>query len=1297
MKFRSISIGLVIALIMSVFNVSVFADESTTSLVNKIVIGGDDFTAQGLSSLSTAVKDADPTALGGYVYGINSIAKGENKFYTNDNVYDFGPYMQNGYFNFKIFVEAGTAGTVSGNFKLMLRSTYGVATFSDIPLSDITAGSWQEFSFKLSDLQLSKIKTLSSTGEEVAFYTKICGLSIKYDQTDAPNIKVKDISVSIPSNATMSTLIKNENGSLTLNWSCEDTSAAMYDVYKNGVVILNNTSDTTYTDNNPLKDAVNSYYVVSKDSTGNTISTGYECSQVIYDDEYVKKLQIYTNADKFTSGIKNKDKATGTIVRATSPTAGGLTVCGVETVSSGIQCTFSNTDVEYDLTNYINDSYVKIPMYVKPGASGKIDGTYKFCFEAKSGVACNSYTLSNIHEGWNFINIKLSDLTFSQVSSSGVYRYTRTVGINIAYTGDEAPSIYVCDIALWASVKTEINSVEETNGKLTISWDTAAADATKYDVYRNGRVVASDITEKTYTDNTPAINSLNKYKVAAKDANGDLIGISEEKGRAVYDNKYVKLYSVYDNAARSDLNVGKQINDKNSTEGISKKSSTSIIPGTSISLEGAYYGDKGIYRFQADDLKKDMTDFYNDGYLRFLIKVSPYDEENIGTLRVYLNSTKGNATNYYTVPVSEYNSWIPVEIKLSDMTPISTTEERIKLINGISMVFTGEKPNADIYLQDIGFWGINTPSVSVVKTNSGADVSWVSYNRNAAEYNIYKNGSELLSTASASFDDDNVFAPYKGTYSDASVISDSVNVYSVAVLDSSKNVLTQSNGDIGFVDYGSDQFKIIGSFKNNRFDSDYTNSNDSSDHNRFEATGNGANNNSAINLIGGTSLGFENITADSEMNVIDKLNSYGLDGLKENGKLKFLVYVKTNGAFDNCDLSVRLGDSAEWYNVSAISNCWTMVKADINDVYSNENVNSLSIKYNGSDTVSVYVQDIGIYIPNSFIKYSTRDILTALPHDNVISDIYLNNTDTAVTPAYVAASYNGNELDDIQLIDNVTIAPHSTYKYEITNLKVNENNTNQIIKTFMFNNMTDITPLMVSSPDDKAYARNSVLLYKKSSTADAKKTLRVNCLGDSITVGYGAVYTTGDDTTTKHPYHSFWAEDYDLNARNYGVSGSTVANYSGTNDSSFVERYSAMANDADVVTILGGVNDFYSQYAVGTINDTAKNTFYGAYKSMVEGLMTKYPDAQIVLFIPLNAPARELYREPRKNAIIEIGKLYNLPVIDLNTDEIAGSSYGFDIEKYSTDNLHPNAEGQKIIAKYMMDKMVQCGIISIVE
>ena len=100
---------------------------------------------------------------------------------------------------------------------------------------------------------------------------------------------------------------------------------------------------------------------------------------------------------------------------------------------------------------------------------------------------------------------------------------------------------------------------------------------------------------------------------------------------------------------------------------------------------------------------------------------------------------------------------------------------------------------------------------------------------------------------------------------------------------------------------------------------------------------------------------------------------------------------------------------------------------------------------------------------------------------------------------------------------------------------------------------------------------------------------------------------------------------------------------------------------------------------------------------MVEGLMTKYPDAQIVLFIPLNAPARELYREPRKNAIIEIGKLYNLPVIDLNTDEIAGSSYGFDIEKYSTDNLHPNAEGQKIIAKYMMDKMVQCGIISIVE
>jgi lysophospholipase L1-like esterase len=115
-----------------------------------------------------------------------------------------------------------------------------------------------------------------------------------------------------------------------------------------------------------------------------------------------------------------------------------------------------------------------------------------------------------------------------------------------------------------------------------------------------------------------------------------------------------------------------------------------------------------------------------------------------------------------------------------------------------------------------------------------------------------------------------------------------------------------------------------------------------------------------------------------------------------------------------------------------------------------------------------------------------------------------------------------------------------------------------------------------------------------------------NALGDSITNGQG---------TTKQ-YHSY-IKDWEQMAlvRNYGVSGRKI---SGTNG--MAERYVDMDNTADLVTLLGGINDINDgAAALGTFADRTVATFYGACHVLFSGLRAKYPapTTRIVVFTPM--------------------------------------------------------------------------------
>ena len=149
-----------------------------------------------------------------------------------------------------------------------------------------------------------------------------------------------------------------------------------------------------------------------------------------------------------------------------------------------------------------------------------------------------------------------------------------------------------------------------------------------------------------------------------------------------------------------------------------------------------------------------------------------------------------------------------------------------------------------------------------------------------------------------------------------------------------------------------------------------------------------------------------------------------------------------------------------------------------------------------------------------------------------------------------------------------------------------------------------------------------------------------------------------------------------------------------------------MTDDADLITVKGGTNDWGVSIPLGSSTTRSSNTFKGSLRLLVEGLIDKYPSKPIVLFTPIkrcgdgktpdtvNGNGDKLI--DFANAVIEIGEIYGIPVIDLYTPEVLDFTDLGPYEDYETmmpDHLHPSGAGQKIMGEYMMQKMIDIGVV----
>ena len=189
----------------------------------------------------------------------------------------------------------------------------------------------------------------------------------------------------------------------------------------------------------------------------------------------------------------------------------------------------------------------------------------------------------------------------------------------------------------------------------------------------------------------------------------------------------------------------------------------------------------------------------------------------------------------------------------------------------------------------------------------------------------------------------------------------------------------------------------------------------------------------------------------------------------------------------------------------------------------------------------------------------------------------------------------------------------------------------------------------------------------------------INFLGDSITEGSGA-------SCAENIYHAVFKRlSGAAEVRNFGIGGTRLAKQNTPSenpkyDEHFSVRADRMPNDADLVVVFGGTNDYgHGDAPFGEFTDRTPQTFCGAVHYLFRGLIEKYPTKPIIIITPMhrihdykpNSSNQKVLKD-YVDVIREAAEMYSLPVLDLF------ASFGIcpDIpeqkEAFCPDGLRPN-------------------------
>jgi lysophospholipase L1-like esterase len=181
-------------------------------------------------------------------------------------------------------------------------------------------------------------------------------------------------------------------------------------------------------------------------------------------------------------------------------------------------------------------------------------------------------------------------------------------------------------------------------------------------------------------------------------------------------------------------------------------------------------------------------------------------------------------------------------------------------------------------------------------------------------------------------------------------------------------------------------------------------------------------------------------------------------------------------------------------------------------------------------------------------------------------------------------------------------------------------------------------------------------------------------IGDSTTLGLGV--------TMPYPLQVGLVAQ-GLTIVNAGISGSRVSDTGGAD--CMTNRVDDQQQIADIVTLMGGTNDWAAGVPIGVMADRGLDTFYGSLHNACINMQARYPGKKLALFTPLprqnsTVPINGKILSDFTTAIKTVAAYYSIPVLDLFATVPINPDDASQRTAYMPDGLHPNNAGYALIS-----------------
>ena len=253
--------------------------------------------------------------------------------------------------------------------------------------------------------------------------------------------------------------------------------------------------------------------------------------------------------------------------------------------------------------------------------------------------------------------------------------------------------------------------------------------------------------------------------------------------------------------------------------------------------------------------------------------------------------------------------------------------------------------------------------------------------------------------------------------------------------------------------------------------------------------------------------------------------------------------------------------------------------------------------------------------------------------------------------------------------------------------------------------------LEVLKPSSLTSRLDEVYSLSKSNSDNIEEIKQKNTLDDAKPYLGKKILSLGDSFTYMNYYGKFLAKETGCVQRGRGVNGGHLGTFVGDSytgspntpkvGQDVVEPFTEeLLNRYDIITVMGGTNDFGGHYPLGDMNDGVDvDSIYGHTKKVIEKILSLKPDAKIFFCTQpyrcgnmafhgglggYSANNRGVTLEDVASAIVRCCGFYGIPCLDFyhtggwnsfNNKIMNPSATGvyspFDGNIYTVDGLHP--------------------------